>query len=179
MLRPPISSQHVSVLSPKMAYAGKSSLPFMAHSSPPIAAHSTPMLAALSSPLAAAHVPLGIPVAYEGMSWSPALEPALPERPQEFLISPKKNLGLLGFSLFVYFRHPSISDEKKTTVLVKTTWDRATATVQSGSTVFSFQQRSLRVVRSSARNRLKLAAKPQQKGGGMAVRRYLNSFLIN
>ncbi len=37
---------------------------------------------------------------------------------------------VLGFSLFLYFRHPSISDEKKNAALVETTRDRA-ATVKS------------------------------------------------
>ncbi len=46
---------------------------------------------------------------------------------------------VLGFSLCLYFRHPSISDEK-IAALVETTPDRAAAAVKSGSTVFSVKQ---------------------------------------
>ncbi len=48
-----------------------SPLPFMAHASP----------AATASPPTDAHVPLVLLVAYEGMCWSPALEPASRQRP--------------------------------------------------------------------------------------------------
>ncbi len=44
---------------------------------------------------------------------------------------------VLGFYLFLYFRHPSISDENQIAVLVETTRDHATATVTSGLMVFS------------------------------------------
>ncbi len=55
---------------PSPPFAG-SQLPFAAHVSPP----------AIASPPTDAHVPLGLLVAYEGMSWSPAPEHAPRQRP--------------------------------------------------------------------------------------------------
>ncbi len=74
------------------------------------------------------------------------LEPCISAGPHRALIGPiftsyfRRGPGLgtgLGFSLCLYFRHPSISDEKIAS-LVETTWDRV-ATVKSGS-VFSVPQ---------------------------------------
>ncbi len=50
------------------------SLSAVPQSSPPSAADSSPPAATTSSPPAAAHVPLGILVEYDGMSWNPAPE---------------------------------------------------------------------------------------------------------
>ncbi len=67
-------------------------LPFAAHSSPPPSV-------AKSSPPTDAHVPLGLLVAYEGMSWSPAPEPAprqcplLHRAPPDVIVFPKKIFG--------------------------------------------------------------------------------------
>ncbi len=75
-----------------------------------------------------------------------------------------QTLAVLGFSLFLYFRHPSVIDEK-IAALVKTTGDRA-MTVKSGSTVFSFPQKQ-RAVSTAEEfcvqiHAIKLAVKPQQ-----------------
>ncbi len=71
-------------LSPSVAHPGP---PFAAHASQPSsAANASPPFVANPSPLAPAslptdaHVPLGLLVAYKGMSWSPAPEPA-PRQP--------------------------------------------------------------------------------------------------
>ncbi|XP_058604006.1 uncharacterized protein LOC131522504 [Onychostoma macrolepis] len=60
----------------------KSSPLSAADSSPPSAAHSHPPSTATSSPPAAAHVPLGIRVAYEGMYWSSELAPVSAPAPE-------------------------------------------------------------------------------------------------
>ncbi len=88
-----------------------------------------------------------------------------PGRESEFGTTP--GLGpVLGFSLCLYFRYPSISDEK-IAVLVETTGDRAAATVKSVSTVFIVQQQQ-RAVSTAEEfcfqiHAIKLAIKPQQK----------------
>ncbi|XP_058637522.1 uncharacterized protein LOC131543775 [Onychostoma macrolepis] len=73
---PQLSSElsATAVSSPPPSVAPPSSpLPSMAHSSPPFAVKSSPPpSAAYSSPPSTAHVPLGILVEYEGMSWAPA-----------------------------------------------------------------------------------------------------------
>ncbi len=71
---------------------------------------------------------------------------------------------VLGFSLFLYFRHPSISDEKNCRAGGN---NSRAATVKSGSTVFRVPQQQRAV--SAAKefcvqiHAIKLAVKPQQK----------------
>ncbi len=75
-----------------------------------------------------------------------------------------QTLAVLGFSLFLYFRNPSVIDEK-IAALVETTGDRA-MTVKSGSMVFSFPQQQ-RAVSTAEEfcvqiHVIKLAVKPLQ-----------------
>ncbi len=75
-------------------FAGHASQPLStANARPPFTAQtSLPPLAAHASPPTDAHVPLGLLVAYEGMGWSPAPEPAPRQRPS--VPAPRKRFAV-------------------------------------------------------------------------------------